>query len=193
MATTIRNLADTLGAGARANKYRVIFSFPPALSGDTALEEVDVLAKSALAPSKEVGQIQLWNQGRKLVIPGDTVYDNTWALDFYLDESHGLRHDFVKWMDAADNFQKNQHSGNPLEVMVDLKVQQLDSMGNPTATYTLHHCFPQNVGEVTYADDTPDTVAEFNVVFSYTDWVLGTSEYSNYTPIDGVGNATTEI
>jgi hypothetical protein len=66
-------------------------------------------------------------------------------------------------------------------------------MGNPTATYTLHHCFPQNVGEVTYADDTPDTVAEFNVVFSYTDWVLGTSEYSNYTPIDGVGNATTEI
>lgn len=193
MATTIRTLAETLGAGSRANKYRVIFSFPSGVSGVTSLEEVDVLAKSAIAPSKEVGQIQVWNQGRKLVIPGDTNFDNTWSLDFYLNESHSLRYDLIKWMDACDNFQKNQHSGNPIEIFADLRVQQLDSMGNPTAIYTLHNCFPQNVGEVSYGDDSADTIAEFNIVFSYTDWVLGDGEYSNYSPTDGVRNGTTEI
>ena len=178
---TIRELSSVLGASARANKYRVTFAFPSGVSGATNLDEVDILAKTAIAPQKEIGQIELWNQGRKLVIPGDTAFDNAWSVDFYLTEDHKLRYDIVKWMDACDNFQTNTHTGNPLAVFADLRLEQLDSAGNVTATYTMHNCYPSTVGDVTYGDDTADTPAEFNVVFAYSDWVLGKEETSNYS------------
>jgi len=184
----IRDLSATVGAGARATKYRVTFAFPSGISGVTNLDEVDVLAKTATAPGKEIGQIELWSQGRKLVIPGDTAYDGTWAVDFYLTENHSLRYDMIKWMDSADNFQKNTHSGNPGAIFADLRLEQLDSAGVVSATYTMHNCFVSNVGEVSYADDSADTIAEFNCIFTYSDWVIGNDAESIYTPISATEN-----
>lgn len=178
--STIRDLQSTLKSGARANKYRVSFTFPSGVSGVTDLTDVDVLAKTATAPTKELGQIELYNQGRKLLIPGDTTFDGSWPVDFYLTENHQLRYDMIKWTDACDNFQKNTHSGNPGAVFADLRLAQLDSAGNVTAQYTLHNCYPQSIGEITYGDDTADTIAEFNVTFTYSDWVTGVGEFSEY-------------
>lgn len=186
--STIRELANVLGAAARASKYRVTFTFPSGVSGVTNLDEVNVLAKTATAPGKEIGQIELWNQGRKLIIPGDTTYDNNWPIDFYLPENHSIRYDMLKWMDACDNFQTNRHTGNPLAIFADLKVEQLDSAGNVSAQYTLHNCYPGNVAEVTYGDDSSDTVAEFNVTFVYSDWVVGSGETSSFTPLKATKN-----
>ncbi len=177
---TIRELSTALGAGARANKYRVTFSFPSSVTGSTPLDQVDVLAKSATAPAKEIGQIEVFNQGRKLIIPGDTTFDNAWTVSFYLQENHSFRVDMIKWADACDNFQKNEHFGNPSAIFADLRVEQLDSAGNPTVTYTLHNCFPQSLGEVSYGDDSSDTIAEFDMTFAYSDWVIGKSELSGY-------------
>jgi len=185
---TIRELSATIGAGARANKYRVTFAFPAGVTGVTNLDEVDVLAKTATAPGKEIGQIELWNQGRKLIIPGDTSYDGQWPVDFYLTENHSLRLDMIKWTDACDNFQKNTHSGNPGAIYADLRLEQLGSDGEVTATYTMHNCFPSNVAEITYGDDTADTIGEFNCVFTYSDWVVGLGEESDYTPITPTEN-----
>jgi len=179
---TIKELSAALGAGARANKYRVTFSFPSSVSGATALNEVDVLAKSATAPGKEVGQIEVWSQGRKLILPGDTTFDNAWSLSFYLQENHSFRLDMIKWADACDNFQENKHAGNPGSVLADLRVEQLDSAGKPVATYTLHNCFPQSIGEISYGDDSSDTIAEFDMTFAYSDWVIGNEESSSYEP-----------
>ena len=185
--STIRELADTLGAAARANKYRIVFSYPASVTGLSDIKEYDILGKSATAPQKEIGQLEYYSQGRKLVIPGDTTFDNAWSVDFYLTENHQLRLDMLKWMDACDNFQKNRHTGIPLNVMTDIKVQQLDSAGNPTATYTLHYAYPSTVGEISYADDNNDSPLEFNMVFTYTDWVSGEGEESVY-----VGNSATK-
>lgn len=190
MANKIREIGNTLGASGRANKYRVSFAFPAAVGGTTDLQEVDVLAKSATAPQKEIGIIELWNQGRKHVTPGDTTYDNTWPLDFYLGESHAFRYDLIKWQDACDNFHKNLHSGIPSEIFADLRVEQLDSAGNSTAVYTLHNCWPSVIGEVTYGDDAENTVTEFNVTFTYTDWVTGKGEENDYAPAQATLNPT---
>jgi hypothetical protein len=178
MASTINELSRVLGAAARANKYRVSFTWPIAVKGETSLEDIDVLAKAATAPTKEIGQIELWNQGRKLIIPGDTAYDNAWDVTFYLTENHQLRYDMVTWMDACDNFQRNIHAGDPTQIFAELRIEQLDSDGNVTAQYTLHNAFPQNVGEVSFGADTADTPGEFNVTFAYSDWVTGTGEFS---------------
>ena len=177
----IREIAQTLGASARANKYRVSFAFPRGVQGSTDLRSIDTIAKSATAPQKEVGQIELWNQGRKLLIPGDTAFDNAWSLDFYLTENHELRYDLLKWQQACDNFHANIHTGNPEAIFADLRIEQLDSMGEVSAQYTLHNCFPQTVGEVSYGDDSADTPAEFNCTFAYTDFVMGTGEMDDCT------------
>ena len=177
---TIRELSAALGAGARASKYRVTFSFPSGVAANTSLNDVDALVKSSTAPGKEIGMIEAWSQGRKLILPGDTSFDNSWTAGFYLTEDHSLRYDMIQWADACDNFQKNKHSGNLSAVLADLRIEQLDSAGNPTAVYTVHNCFPQSIGEVSYGDDSADTLAEFDVTFAYTDWVPGKKDMPEY-------------
>jgi len=184
----ITQISKILGAAARQNKYRVSFAWPSGVPASTPVDEVDVLAKSATAPQREIGMLEFWNQGRKLVIPGDTVFDNTWSLDFYLTENHSLRYDMVKWQTAMDNFHANMHSGQPLSVTSSLKIEQLDSAGEVSAQYTLHNCFPSVVGEVTYDDSAENSPGEFNVTFTYSDWVLGDGETDACSPITPTKN-----
>ena len=174
----IAELKNALGAGGRANKYSVGLSIPSAVATVSELANSDVLCKAATFPSMTVGQIEVFNQGRKLILPGDTTYTNTWTLTFYNTEDHALRRDMIAWMRAADDFQRNTHSGNPSSIMTDLNISQLDSKGNVTATYTFHNVFVQEVGEVSVGDDQTDTVQEFDVTFSFTDWVTGTGEFN---------------
>ena len=176
MATKISELKTALKAGARASKYRVNVAFPSAIPIKSDLSKADLLCKAASFPSMTIGQIEVWNQGRKLVIPGDTTFDNTWTLTFYNTEDHGLRKDMISWLVSADNFQKNTHSGNPEAVLGLLSVVQLDSAGEETAKYTFHNVFVQSVGEITLGDDSSDTIEEFDITFSFTDWVVGDAD-----------------
>lgn len=186
----IREIGNVLNATARSNKYRLSFAWPTGVTGETALSEVDIICKAAVAPQKELGIIEVWNQGRKLVIPGDTTFDNAWSVDFYLGENHKLRYDMVKWQNACDNFHTNKHSGLPQEIYADLRLEQLDSAGEVSAQYTLHNCFPTVVGEISYGDDSENTPVEFNVTFSYTDWVIGIGEEDSYDLKVPTRNAT---
>ena len=188
MATKISELKTALKAGARASKYRVNIAFPSAIPIKSDLSKADLLCKAASFPSMTIGQIEVWNQGRKLVIPGDTSYDNTWTLTFYNTEDHGLRKDMISWLVSADNFQKNTHSGNPEAVLGLLSVVQLDSAGEETAKYTFHNVYVQSVGEITLGDDSSDTIEEFDITFSFTDWVVGDAD--DNAPL--AGSAATE-
>lgn len=179
MPTTINDLKTTLGAGARASKYSINFTFPSAVSVSTDSRSVDILCKASTFPSMSIGQIEVYNQGRKLPLPGDTTFTNTWTLTFYNTESHDIRRDMIAWMVAADHFQINMHSGQPSAVMTDLSVSQLDSAGNPTATYTFHNAFVQEVAEISVGDDQVDTIQEFDVTISFSDWVVGTGDEQN--------------
>jgi hypothetical protein len=183
----LAELKNALGAGARANKYRVNFSVPSAVPVTSNLQNVDALCKASNFPSMSIGQIEVFNQGRKLILPGDTTYTNTWTLSFYNTEDHALRKDMISWMKSADHFQNNSHSGNPASLMGELSVEQLDSAGNPTAKYTFHNVFVQEVGELAIGDDQVDTVQEFDATFSFTDWVVGDSSLNE----PSAGNSAT--
>lgn len=173
MANKLAELKSALGAAARANKYRINFSVPAAVPTAADLNTVDTLCRSASFPSASIGQIEVFNQGRKLVIPGDTTYTNAWTLTFYQTEDHAIRKDMISWMKAADHFQDNSHSGNPTAILGELSVEQLDSAGNPTVRYTFHNVFVQEVGEISLTDDSDAGAQEFDVTFSFTDWTVG--------------------
>ena len=179
MTTTINDLKAVLGAGARASKYTINFNFPSAVSITSDSRSVDILCKATTFPSMTIGQIEVFNQGRKLPLPGDTTFTNTWTLTFYNTEDHNVRRDMIAWAVASDNFQANMHSGVPGSIMTDLSVSQLDSAGNVTATYTFHNAFVQEVAEVSVGDDQVDTMQEFDVTFSFSDWVVGTGEFQS--------------
>lgn len=175
----IAELKSAVGAGARASKYRLNFSIPSTVTTSSNLQDADALCKATQFPGMTIGQIEVWEQGRKLVLPGDTVYENAWTVSFYLTEDHALRRDMIAWMKSADHFQNNTHSGNPAEVMGELSVEQLDSAGNPTAKYTFHNVFVSEVGAVEISDETIDTISEFDVTFAFTDWVVGDGELNS--------------
>lgn len=169
----ILDLKMALGPGARANKYRVNFTIPPSIPKSCDITTVDTLAMASSFPQKTVGMIEVFNQGRKLVLPGDTAYPNLWTLTFYNTEEHNIRRAIVEWMRSIDHFQDNMHSGVPMEIMTDLSVSQLDSAMNETVRYTFHCCWPQDMSEIVLGDDQQDTITQFTVTFAYTDWVIG--------------------
>lgn len=184
----LAELKQALGSAARASKYRVNFSVPAAIPTSSDLNKVDTLCKASSFPSMTIGQIPVYTQGRKLIIPGDTSYTNMWTLTFYATEDHGIRKDMISWMKSADHFQANTHSGSPNSVLGELSVEQLDSAGNATIRYTFHNVFVSEVGEIALSDETQDTAMEFDVTFSFSDWVIGSDALN--TP--SAGNKATE-
>lgn len=179
MANKVNQLKSLIGAAARPNKYRVTFDIPSAVNytkdNHNSGRTFDILCKASSFPSMTIGQIEVWNQGRKLIIPGDTTYTNSWTLSFYQTEDHAIRKAMIAWMKRTDHWQGNSHSGEPSNVMTDLHVEQLDSDGNPTIMYTFHNAFVMEIGEITLGDDQADTPMEFDVTFSFTDWTTGKS------------------
>ena len=177
MNNNITNLKRALGAGARVNKYRVKLTFPTAVGAKSELQNIDVLCKSASFPSKTIAAVDTFSQGRKLPLPGDTSFENTWALTFYNTEGHDLRRDFLKWMKDTDNFQQNLHSGVPADLMTEMSVAQLDSYQNETTVYTFHNVWVSEVSSIDVSDDTDGGIQEFSVTFTYSDWVVGNEEF----------------
>lgn len=192
MANKLSEMKNALGTAARASKYRVNFSIPSAVPTTSDLTKVDVLCRTSSFPSMTIGQIPVWSQGRKLVIPGDTTYgSNLWTLRFYATEDHGIRKDMISWMKSADHFQNNSHSGNVNSILGELSVEQLDSAGNPTVRYTFHNVFVQEVGEIELNDETIDAAMEYDVIFSFTDWVVGSDSLN--TPASGNSSTKNDI
>lgn len=172
----ILELKQALGPGSRANKYRVHMSIPNAVPKTADLSTFDTLCIATSFPQKDLGVIETYNQGRKLVIPGDTSYPNEWTVTFYNTEEHNIRRAFLEWMRAIDHFQDNVHSGMPIEIMTDMAVSQLDSAQNETVRYTFHGVFPKSVNAITVGDDQQDTITQTEVTFAFTDWVVGDSQ-----------------
>ena len=115
MTNRISEIKNTIGAGARSNKFRVYFSFPDVIDISTTgiTREANVLCFSSSLPERTVGQIEVWNLGRKLIIPGDTTFQNNWDCQFYNTEEHNLRRAFLAWQKACDHAETGTQTLNP--------------------------------------------------------------------------------
>lgn len=190
MSNRINKIKSTLskGSAARSSKYVVYFSLPPEVTKSATLEEMSFMCKSATFPSVTIGQIEFWNQGRKLPIPGDTSYETLWTVTFYNDANHSIRRTFLAWQAGIDNFQSNTHSGNPGGLFVDMKVCQIDSLEKETAVYTFHNVWVQSVGEISVSADSVDQVQEFDITFSFSDFVIGENEFNEADKLKNVAS-----
>lgn len=191
MANKIEDIKRVLKGGSRATKYQIRISIPAEVDKLMEYSDMSLLAKTTTFPSMTLGQIEISVQGRKIPIPGDTSYENTWNVSFYMDNAHKIRKQFIAWMKAMDNFQSNTHSGDPAKLFSDISVVQLDSLEKPVAVYTLKDVWPQMVGEVQVGADSVDQIQEFDVTFSLSSWIVEDTSGSQYNmPNDGRAAST---
>ena len=162
MANAISDLKTTLGAGVRTTKYKVNINTPG------GLDTIDTLCKATAFPQITIGQIEVWSQGRKAMLQGETEFDNTWDVTFYETNDHSLREEFVSWMKSIDDTKTNIHIDE--EVMKTAKVFQLDGQGNETAEYEFTNLWPQVVSSLEMSDDSVNAIGEFTVTFSFDFW-----------------------
>lgn len=194
MTNEISQLKNTLGIGARANKYRVYFSFPTAV---TPMPGIDSKSLSLVCnrcdgfPQSEISSSELWIGGRKLIIPKQAESNGgDWTADFYNDEEHKLRNSFVKWLRAIDHLPTNSSVGVPNTIMTTLRVAQLDSANNETVVYNFYDVFVKSVSAIEFNGTSPADPETFTVTFSYTYFTQGVTNNPDDNNIEDFNNAT---
>ena len=166
--SSIDNLKNTLGMGARANKYRVIIN---GVGGGPFGEYIDILAKNTTIPGRSVADIEVWNQGRLTVVAGDASFDGTWSVTFMDTEDHSLRKKFIAWMEYIDSVIKHERDAiSHSSYMTTAEVQQLSTVDNSKkVSYIFEDLWPKNISD-SNLDDSNSEMIEFTVEFNYTSW-----------------------
>lgn len=172
-------LRQRLGYGARPNKYLVEIIAPRggevswAGASNVNLSDpgrVIAFCKGASLPSREMGIVDVWIQGRKIPIPGDAEFSNSWALTFYNDEKHDLRKQFEIWIENLDSYTAHKRGYYAQQYYADgFKISQLDPKNQTeiTATWNFYHIYPSGLTNVDFAADAQNQVSEFTVTFTY--------------------------
>lgn len=167
MSGVINDLKQTLGMGARANKYKVIINGKSGVGGQI----IDVLCKNTVVPGRSFNDIEVWNQGRLTVVAGEASFDGTWAVTFMDTERHTLRGKFIAWMEYIDSaVNHSRGTVSHTDYMGTAELQQLSTKDNrPTAKYLLEDIYPKSISESTLSDESQE-ILEFTVEFNYTTW-----------------------
>lgn len=167
----LQELKETLKMGARGNKYKIMLAAPVGPTDDFL---IDTVGKGGSIPAKTMGQVEIWTQGRKLVVAGDATYENTWALTFWNTQDLALRKGFDDWLLYIDNMETHSRGATTHnDYMTDGgKIQQLNTSDNSVmATYEFYNMWPTGISAIEMADDQQDTITEFTVDFAYSHWV----------------------
>ena len=165
---SLEKIKSTLKAGARPNKYAIVLDN---IAGGPSAETMNILCKATSLPEATIGVIDIFNQGRKLPIAGDKAYSNTWDVTFYNTRELAIRDAMNAWMELIDNAHSHYRAKQEnSEYMRTLYVTQLDGQNKPTAEYTIFNAWPSSISAVDLADESNDTVSEFTVTFTFSDW-----------------------
>ena len=178
--SSIANLKDTLGLGARANLFEVSLAFPIAITGNAAdawggpdqttitATNVNILVKAAQVPAFTIGTIEVpYKAGRRIKIPGDRTFAD-WSVTVINDEQHVARRAFTAWIDMISKGNYNSPTKSSVKnYYTDLTVTQFKGSGNAVRVYKLLDAFPTDVSGVDLSMDSTDTLSEFTVNFQY--------------------------
>ena len=183
--------------GARPNLYKVTLTFPPGTTtGSDTDEAFTFLCKSASLPGMRMGTAQASYFGRKINFAGDREFE-PWSVSLYTDEDFKVRNALEAWQNRMSLL---DHDTNAIDGMcdqktfyVDISVTQLGKDGNLCGhgegdghgglkTYTLKNAFPTDIGQIALAYDSNDTIAEYEVTFTYDYFLSDRLQKHEYGP-----------
>ncbi len=166
-------IANFRGGGARPNRYQVVLTFPPGVSGSlAAATKMGFTCKASSIPESTLGQISLFYMGRPIKVPGDKEFSD-WNVTCYVDQDWIGRGVFEEWHNKILGFDSNVASDgfqDPVMCFARATVMLLDRYDRVTRTYDVEGIWPTNVGEVTLGYDQNDQVMEQQVTFAINGW-----------------------
>lgn len=162
-------VAQFSGGGARPNLYKVTLNFPGVAAASGSSQKRSFLCKAASLPESTIGQVPVPFMGRQIKVAGDKTF-NDWTVTMLNDTDFDTRRSFETWLSAINSHTLNVGVANPLAYYSNLKVEQLNRLGNVIYTYDFVGCFPTSVGEITLGYDVNDAIEEFTVTFAVNYW-----------------------
>ena len=203
---TIEDLKKHLGPGLglRKNKYLLEIPIP-----GTAGQSLNILCRSAGLPERNMTTTEAFHRGRKYVMRGETDYGGSYEISIVDDSSMNIRKIFDQWLLKVDNtepkgigqngasFEANfldskqndfflalkQNTG-PETYSTDINIWQLSGTGQKVYGYKLQNAFPSSSGIVTLDDGDENTLSEFSVTLSFSEFI----PLENTSFVDGTGN-----
>ena len=173
-----RRFQQALAGGAKANKYRAIFSFPAEAAVDSNIvDKVSITTKTFDVPELTKGKIETPFQGHIIKTPGDRVWPEL-PVTFQSDKSFEVYRAFVRWENLTAPMRAGTGSVTEFErYSADLVIQGGDNDENGNFIVQVSHefydAFPLTVGGYQYSNDAADTLIEFPVTFDFFDAQLG--------------------
>jgi hypothetical protein len=162
-------VAQFNGGGARPNLYKITLNFPSIVPNVGDAQKRSMLCKAASLPQSTIGVVPVPYMGRQIKVAGDKEFPD-WTVTMFNDTDFDTRRAFETWLAAINSHVSNVGVSNPLMYYADLKIEQLNKLGNIIYTYNMYNCFPLEVGEITLGYDQNDQIEEFTVTFSLNYW-----------------------
>ncbi len=150
--------ANLLGAGPRANRFRV---FIPRTVG-----AIEFLCKTAALPGQTITPTPVNFRGMIVKLAGDRTFAN-WEVAIYNDNTFSARKALERWME--DILPLNSSIGpTGYDYLEDrASVTQLGRDDQEIATYEFFNIWPTALSDITLDAAGTDAIEEFTCTFSY--------------------------
>jgi hypothetical protein len=169
--TTISQIKEAIGVGARPNLFKVEIS-----GGSFASAEAfQFLCKAAQLPGSTVGSIEVPHVGgRRLKLAGDRTFTD-WTVTILNDENFTVRKELERIQKSIveSDYDVNNSFGNQASINegginnITLTVTQLGEDGGAKRKYTLYNCFASEIAQIDLSYDSTDTIEEYSVTWQY--------------------------
>ena len=158
MATINQFKANLIGAGPRANRFKV---FIPRMPGGQ-----EFLVATSTLPGQTITPTPITYQGMTVNLAGDRTFE-TWVTGVYNDNDFSIRGAVEKWMEEIVPL--NASNGTVgYEYMADrATVSQLDRADNIIATYEFFNMWPSVLAAIALDSAGADAVEAFDVTWSF--------------------------
>ena len=160
------------GGGARANMFKVTVNFPSYAAGNS--EQTSFMCKASSFPASVIEPIEIPFRGRKLQLAGDRTFE-PWSITVMNDNEFSVRNSFERWSDGINAHSANTGFPDTADYFSDLIIEQLRRDGTTSKTVTIRGAWPSNIGPIEVANDSENTIEEFEVEFQITYWESGTT------------------
>lgn len=158
MAHGLTTFINKFKIGARPNLFRV----ETFILGD----DCEFFCKGAQIPGRSINKMPISYLDNQFYLGGDTTYQD-WTINVMNDIDFNIRFKIEEWMNLVKQ-QGNSRGFSGWSYLNDIRVTQLDSMGNDVITYILYNAFPIDTSPIDLSWETESAIQEYQTIFSFT-------------------------
>lgn len=158
--------AELVHGGWRPNHFRVIITNPFESISDL---KTPFMVRAAQLPAFNMGRATMYYFGRQTHYPGDRTFED-WQTTVVNDEDFVVRNALELWSGKMNAIKGNISSTNVAsELKSTGEITAFGKDGRELRTYRLDGLWPSNIAAIDADWSTTDTIAEFQVTWSFDD------------------------